>query len=92
MTEQQPELETVDDSTQLRLKAFAKPIPKEDVLYVLASWRFGDSKEFIAEACKMSVKKVTAIIRAGELIPKGWRDQASKRKKDGNEMHNLISH
>lgn len=81
MSEQQPELETVDDSNELKLKEFAKPITKEDVIYVLASWDFGDSKEFIAETCRMSVKKVTAIIRAGELIPNSWRDQASKRKK-----------
>lgn len=81
MSEHQPASNTAEDPIELKLEEFAKPIPKEDIIYVLASWDFGDSKEFIAETCKMSVKKVTAIIRAGELIPRSWRDQASKRKK-----------
>lgn len=64
----------------LAVEGFKTPVPRTDVVSVHAFFGYGDTKEFIAENHKMSVKKVSAILKAE--LPEGWRADILKLMRD----------
>ena len=70
-----------DRLERLVIPPFVNGAPRDEVVDVLRMWNYGDTKTFIAENCRMSVKKVTAILTAD--IPKEWRREAQERRHGG---------
>lgn len=62
----------------LAIPGFTRPVPKDLVISVLAHWGRGSSRAFIAGLHAMTVKKVSAILGAGDAIPSSWREQAKR--------------
>lgn len=62
----------------LALPGFTRPVPKGQVISVLTHWAGGSSRAFIAGAHAMTVKKVSAILAAGDAMPSSWREQARR--------------
>lgn len=60
----------------IHLEGFVNPSCRDAVVGVLEMWDDGFPRSLIAEACNMSVRKVSAIINA-KNIPKEWRRQAT---------------
>lgn len=63
-------------SEGLQLPSFKKPIPRDDVLSVWASFGYGDTRAFIAENQGMSVQKVSAILAVP--LPADWKESVSQ--------------